>query len=45
MEQYEIGDRVRLTIRPEAVVAEPIDLRWAQDAIAKTGETDSPKEA
>lgn len=45
MEQYEIGDRVRLTIRPEAVVAEPIDLRWAQDAMSKTGETDSPKEA
>ncbi len=45
MEQYEIGDHVRLTIRPEAVVAEPIDLRWVQDAMSKTGETDSPKEA
>ncbi len=45
MEQYEIGDHVRLTIRPEVVVAEPIDLRWVQDAMSKTGETDSPKEA
>ncbi len=45
MEQYEIGDHIRLTIRPEAVVAEPIDLRWVQDAMSKTGETDSPKEA
>ena len=34
-EQYRQHERVRVAIRPEAVVAEPIELRWAENSTAE----------